>query len=144
MKSTGVLRFAVFAVFAATILAAAPVPAASVSSIYDMDRMLSEPHPLASQYGTRWRPAAVVPVPRPETPAMSPHLGVDSGNGKITPPAPGAAPMARPVPAAAPIAAPARQPQTRARPARAPAKKPGGFRSVFAAVRKSVSSVFIS
>ena len=40
-------------------LASVSVHAASINSIYDMDRMLSEPHPLAGQYGTRWNPATV-------------------------------------------------------------------------------------
>ncbi|PCH81752.1 MAG: hypothetical protein COC02_06280, partial [Rhodospirillaceae bacterium] len=27
----------------------------SIGTTYDMDKMLSEPHPMANEYGTRWR-----------------------------------------------------------------------------------------
>ncbi|MEE9196305.1 MAG: hypothetical protein V3U44_10720, partial [Alphaproteobacteria bacterium] len=66
-------------------LASVGAHAASINSIYDMDRMLSEPHPLAGQYGTRWRPAApagpgsstVVPPPESPAPLMAPQLRLD-------------------------------------------------------------------
>jgi len=45
---------------------AVPVGADSIGTTYDMDRMLSEPHPLADQYGTRWQsPPPSAPVPAP-------------------------------------------------------------------------------
>ena len=53
-------------------LASVSAYAASINSIYDMDRMLSEPHPLAGQYGTRWNPATVA------TPPMSPGAATGS------------------------------------------------------------------
>jgi len=71
-----------------------PAWAASVSSIYDMNRMLSEPHPLAHQYGTRWRPAQAPQIPVPQT---------------------------RAAPAPAPVRAPAMT-APRARPIKSPAK----------------------
>ena len=52
-------------------LASVSAHAASINSIYDMDRMLSEPHPLAGQYGTRWNPATVAPPPM--SPPMFPR-----------------------------------------------------------------------
>ena len=47
--------------------------AASINSVYDMNRMLNEPHPLAHQYGTRWNPATVAPPPM-AAPGMSPGI----------------------------------------------------------------------
>jgi len=32
-----------------------PAAADSIGTTYDMDRMLSEPHPLANEYGSRWQ-----------------------------------------------------------------------------------------
>ncbi len=47
--------------------------AASIDTAYDMDRLLNEPHPLANEYGTRWRPAPVEPrTPLPPRPAAQP------------------------------------------------------------------------
>ena len=65
--------------------------AASINSLYDMDRMLFEPHPLAHQYGTRWKPAPV--APQPAAPALSPRLKVDPGPAPK--PVAGAAPAPR-------------------------------------------------
>jgi len=46
--------------------------AASISTVYDMDRMLFEPHPMADEYGTRWTapptPPPLSPVPLPMAP----------------------------------------------------------------------------
>ena len=36
----------------------------SIGTTYNMDRMLSEPHPLANEYGTRWQK----PQPAPAAP----------------------------------------------------------------------------
>ncbi|MBI2586350.1 MAG: hypothetical protein HYW28_10870, partial [Rhodospirillales bacterium] len=62
MKPASAGRFAVH--YAAALLTSVTlgVPwgtasAASIDSTYDMERMLNEPHPLANEYGTRWRPA---------------------------------------------------------------------------------------
>ncbi len=69
--------------------------AASFSSLYDMNRVLSEPHPLAHQYGTRWRPAQVSPAPA--TPALSPRPRVDPKTGRVPAAQPAPAPQPRPV-----------------------------------------------
>ena len=63
-------------------LASVSAHAASINSIYDMDRILSEPHPLAGQYGTRWNPATVAPPPM--SPPMSP--GAAPGSSTSAPP----------------------------------------------------------
>lgn len=65
MKSRFQRNFACIAavVLAAPMIMEAPAArASSVSSVYDMNRMLSEPHPWANQMGTRWQPAAPPPV----------------------------------------------------------------------------------
>ena len=35
---------------------------ASIYNLYNMDRVLFEPHPLAHQYSTRWNPDPAAPV----------------------------------------------------------------------------------
>ncbi|PPR59821.1 MAG: hypothetical protein CFH04_01923, partial [Alphaproteobacteria bacterium MarineAlpha3_Bin3] len=72
-------------------LASVSAHAASINSIYDMDRMLSEPHPLAGQYGTRWNPATIAPPP------MSPEAAPGSSISASPPgsPAPLMAPQLR-------------------------------------------------
>ena len=92
--------------------------AASISSLYDMDRMLFEPHPLAHQYGTRWKPAPVAPPP--VAPALSPRLKVDPGPAPK--PVAGAAPAPRPV-------APAKAPTQRVSKAKGKTKAAGGILS---------------
>jgi hypothetical protein len=72
--------------------------AAAGNATYDMTRMLSQPHPLARQMGTRWRPA----LPG----APSPPPVVVTG-------APGAAPPAAP-PAAGPVDDPGAAPKSSA------------------------------
>jgi hypothetical protein len=47
--------------------------AQSISTVYDMTRMLNEPHPLASQMGTRWQPAVPTVLP------VIPRTGISSG-----------------------------------------------------------------
>ncbi|HIM41301.1 MAG TPA: hypothetical protein EYM35_00305, partial [Rhodospirillales bacterium] len=97
-------------------LASVSAHAASINSIYDMDRMLSEPHPLAGQYGTRWNPATVAPppmspgvapgsstnAPPPGSPAplMAPQLRLDPGTSgvPVQEPRPAPWPAARPKP----------------------------------------------
>mgnify|MGYP004181008299 CR=1 FL=1 len=76
-------------------LASVSAHAASINSIYDMDRMLSEPHPLAGQYGTRWNPATVAPPPM--SPPISPEAAPGSSNSAPPPgsPAPLMAPQLR-------------------------------------------------
>ncbi len=49
-------------------LMAVPGAADSIGTVYNMDRMLSEPHPLADQYGTRWQ----APPPPSSAPAYAP------------------------------------------------------------------------
>jgi len=126
MKFTDAVRCGAFTALAVFSCGAEPAVAASASSIYDMNRMLSEPHPLAQQYGTRWRPAAVQPAPRPvAAPVMAPNLGVDTGNGKVGAQMPMVAPMAVPARQAQPRAA--TRATTPARPSAASAKKQNGF-----------------
>jgi lipid A 3-O-deacylase len=60
---TGVVLLAVTVVLSGTAYGG------SAGSVYDMNRMLSEPHPLANQYGTRWRPATRRPAPVGQAPA---------------------------------------------------------------------------
>ncbi|MDA1022865.1 MAG: acyloxyacyl hydrolase [Proteobacteria bacterium] len=132
MTLTDAVRSGVFAALAVFACGAESAVAASASSIYDMDRMLSEPHPLAHQYGTRWRPAAVQPAPRPfAAPVMAPNLGVDSGNGKVGAQMPVVTPMAVPARQAQPRAATRATTRattpTRTRPNAASAKKQNGF-----------------
>ncbi len=106
MKLTDAVRSGAFAALAVFACGAEPAVAASASSIYDMNRMLSEPHPLANQYGTRWRPAAAQPAPRSFA-------------------APVVTPMAAPVRQAQPRAA--TRTTTRTTTQAAPAKKQNGF-----------------
>jgi lipid A 3-O-deacylase len=100
-------------------LASASAHAASINSVYDMNRMLSEPHPLAGQYGTRWKPAAVAPppmqapgapsgAPPPGSPAaiIAPQLRLDPGTSGV--------PVHEPQPAAQP------KPRSQLAPAAAP------------------------
>ena len=55
------------------IIWAGPGAAGSIGSVYNMDRMLAEPHPLADQYGTRWQPQpAPPPTLTPGAPAYAP------------------------------------------------------------------------
>ncbi|MCH7865763.1 MAG: hypothetical protein IIC56_11195, partial [Proteobacteria bacterium] len=67
--AAGLLIVTAFAVASGT------AGAASISSLYDLDRMLFEPHPLAHQYGTRWNPATA--APGPAAPDLSPRLKTD-------------------------------------------------------------------
>ena len=90
--AVGLLIVAALAVHSRT------VGAASINSLYDMDRMLFEPHPMAHQYGTRWNPAPAAPppvAPAPTAPVMSPRLKVNPGPAPN--PVAGAAPAPRPV-----------------------------------------------
>ncbi len=104
--AAGLLIVTAFAVASGT------AGAASISSLYDLDRMLFEPHPLAHQYGTRWKPAPTAPPP--VAPALSPRLKVDPGPAPK--PVAGAAPAPRP---AAPAKAPTRRPSKTQRKAKA-------------------------
>ncbi|NQV83003.1 MAG: hypothetical protein HQ494_04205 [Rhodospirillales bacterium] len=49
--------------------------AASISTVYDMDRMLSELHPMANEYGTRWTqpPSQGLAAPLPEPLSLVPQ-----------------------------------------------------------------------
>ncbi len=118
--AAGLLMVTAFAVASGT------AGAASISSLYDLDRMLFEPHPLAHQYGTRWNPAPVAPgpaapaptAPAPTTPVMSPRMK----------PVAGAAPAPRP-------AAPVKVPVPRASKAQGKSKGAGG---IFSEIRIGV------
>lgn len=54
-----------------TVITGLPDPggADSIGTTYDMNRMLSEPHPMANEYGTRWQKPNSAPLPgrQPET-----------------------------------------------------------------------------
>jgi len=104
MKAASAGRLVVL--FAATLVTgvASAVPfggasAASIDTAYDMERMLNEPHPLARDYGTRWRPAPVQPhTPLPPRPVAAPPVMAPAAPPPvvIAPPAllPAAAPSA--------------------------------------------------
>ena len=107
---------------------AGPGAADSIGAVYNMDRMLSEPHPLADQYGTHWQapPApppnltpgaprtpvaapspfpATAPEPPPTTfaPPEPPPLGQTAPPLPPSPPAPQPVPLARPVAKVTPV-----------------------------------------
>ncbi|HEX9570130.1 MAG TPA: acyloxyacyl hydrolase [Rhodospirillales bacterium] len=80
--------------------------AASIDSAYDMERMLNEPHPLANEYGTRWRPAPVQPrAPLPPRPIAAPPVMAPALTQPVAIPPPAMLPTV--APAAPPAAAPA-------------------------------------
>lgn len=112
--AAGLLIVTAFAVASGT------AGAASISSLYDLDRMLFEPHPLAHQYGTRWNPATA--APGPAAPDLSPRLKADPGTAPK--PVAGAAPAPRPL-------APAKAPARRVTKAPGKAKGTGGILSEF-------------
>ncbi len=121
---TASTRNLIVLVAAALVLAlmAVPVAADSIGTVYDMDRMLSEPHPLADQYGTRWQPSpasapVLAPVPTP-TPSPFPATAPEPPPitfappepppfGKTTPPPSQPAPLAQPVAKVTPVESPA-------------------------------------
>jgi hypothetical protein len=74
-----------------------PAAAASIATTYDMDRMLSEPHPLANEYGTRWQQP-----PSPLQPAAAPGTQQERLTLPVTPTSTAAAPSTMPVPGQAP------------------------------------------
>ena len=46
----------------------------SIGTTYDMDKMLSEPHPMANEYGTRWQqPSPSLRPPAPSAPGTQPE-----------------------------------------------------------------------
>ena len=107
-------------------LASVSAHGASINSIYDMNRMLSEPHPLAGQYGTRWKPAIVAPPPMsppPQSPAplMAPQLRLDPGASGV--PVQEPRPAARPKPQSQ-LAPPGTSPGTPPQPAGKPKSRP--------------------
>lgn len=107
-------------------LMAGPGAADSIGTVYNMDRMLFEPHPLADQYGTRWQappvsePGRLLGIPAPILlPTPSPFLSPQPGTapepppttfappepppfGKTAPPPPQPAPRPQPVAKVAP------------------------------------------
>ncbi len=119
----------VFVVAMLGALASVGAHAASINSIYDMDRMLSEPHPLAGQYGTRWKPAVPAapeafpgaPPPGSPAPLMAPQLRLDPGTSGV--PVQEQRPATRPMPRTqlAPPAAPTDAPP---KPASKPKSRP--------------------
>ncbi|MCH7936805.1 MAG: acyloxyacyl hydrolase [Proteobacteria bacterium] len=126
-------------------LAPAGAHAASINSIYDMNRMLSEPHPLAGQYGTRWKPAVpAAPVVSPgaspiappsaspgaPAPLMAPQLRLDPGTSGV--------PVREPRPAPRPAARP--KPRSQLAPSPAPPKPARKPKSRPAAVAKNKSN----
>ncbi len=122
-------------------LASVSAHAASINAIYDMNRMLSEPHPLAGQYGTRWKPAVPAapeafpgafpgalpgsstraPPPGSPAPLMAPQLRLDPGTSGV--PVQEPRPAARPMPRTQ-LAPPAAPPAAPPKPARKPKSRP--------------------
>lgn len=110
-------------------LASVSAHAASINSIYDMNRMLSEPHPLAGQYGTRWKPAAPAAPeafpgalpPGSPAPLMAPQLRLDPGASGV--PVQEPRPAARPKPQSQ-LAPPGTSPGTPPQPAGKPKSRP--------------------
>ncbi len=103
----------IFWALAAAMPVTAGSNAASISTAYDMNRMLNEPHPMADQYGTRWAPAPAsgygaptqaptAPAPRPITPmpftSSAPVPSVSSPVLALPPPLPPYIPTPTPVP----------------------------------------------
>lgn len=93
MKTTWTGSLFVFSVLA---VLSGPAAADSIGSTYDMDKLLSEPHPMANEYGSRWQqpppqPAPTAPGTQPETLYLpvtpAPTAGVPSPS-----PVPGQAP----------------------------------------------------
>ncbi len=129
-RSLTVLAAAALVSVPVAIIWAGSGAADSIGTVYDMDRMLSEPHPLANQYGTRWQappasppssapayaPGATpspFPVTAPEPPPTTfappppPPLGKIAPPPSQTPPqpAPQPVPLAQPVAKVAPVPA---------------------------------------
>jgi lipid A 3-O-deacylase len=74
----------ILAVFVLVVVVAAKAAVAGIGSTYDMSRMLSQPHPLAGQMGTRWDP--VIPGAQPYVPTPAPVSG--AAPQPVTKPAP--------------------------------------------------------
>lgn len=90
-----------FVVLFASALLTGAASAASIDSAYDMERLLYEPHPLAHEYGTRWRPAPVQPTTPPPQGTYRPAT-----QPRMTPMMPAPPPVAIPPPALLPAAPP--------------------------------------
>jgi hypothetical protein len=67
----------------------------SIGTTYDMDKMLSEPHPMANEYGTRWQQPS--PSLRPPTPG-APGTQPETLYRPLTPPPTAALPPGSPLP----------------------------------------------
>lgn len=122
--STGSLTVLAAAAILMAIIWAEPGAADSIGSVYNMDKMLAEPHPLADQYGTRWQPrpasapayapgAAPSPFPSPQ-PGTAPEPPPTTfpppeppPPGQTAPPAPQPAPRPLPVAKVTPVESPA-------------------------------------
>ena len=94
----------------------------SISTVYDMNRMLNEPHPMADEYGTRWTPPPIsghgAPPRAPSTPAPRPIAPMPSTSGAMAP-VPSTPPPALPPYIPTPVLVP-----TSAEPAPSPAAAP--------------------
>ncbi len=91
-RTLTVLAAAAFLSAPVVITWAAPGAADSIGSVYNMDRMLAEPHPLADQYGTRWQPQPPQPPPSATAPAYAPVLAPGAIPSPFLSPQPGTAP----------------------------------------------------
>ncbi|MBC8339669.1 MAG: hypothetical protein ISR51_05535 [Rhodospirillales bacterium] len=107
---------------AAAVLVPGASGADSINTVYDMDRMLFEPHPMASEYGTRWTgPPSAAGVPnrsqvpqapspqttRPQAPNQAETLlaPLPAGSTSLPPSEPPSMPVpAMPQPAPQPVA----------------------------------------
>ena len=94
--STGSLTVLMAAALLSALMAV-PGAADSIGTVYNMDRMLSEPHPLADQYGTRWQappaaaPGTLLGIPAPvllPTPSPFPATAPEPPPTTFAPPEP--------------------------------------------------------
>ncbi len=90
----------IFGMLAAAVSVSARSDAASISTVYDMNRMLNEPHPMADEYGTRWAPPPSsgygAPLQVPSTQAFRPIAPIPSTSSAPVPSA--SSPTLAPVP----------------------------------------------
>jgi hypothetical protein len=77
-----------FGILAVAVAVPALSDAASISTVYDMNRMLNEPHPMANEYGTRWAPPPTpgYGAPPQALPPASPALIPPASTLPLAPP----------------------------------------------------------
>jgi hypothetical protein len=77
-----------FGILAVAVAVPALSDAASISTVYDMNRMLNEPHPMTNEYGTRWAPPPTpgYGAPPQALPPASPALIPPASTLPLAPP----------------------------------------------------------